>query len=93
MTKAELVKKWHEAADGHIDSLGGAGQALAALCDVIAAELLAGGEVSLPGLGKLKVRDVLAKTARNPRTGEPVQVPAKRRAVFVAGKDLKDALN
>lgn len=65
---------------------------LAAMGDVAAAELLGGGEVPLLGLGKLKVRTTAARQGRNPRTGEPVSIPAGRRAVFVPGSALKEAL-
>ena len=68
-------------------------KALQAFCSVAAAELLAGGEVSLPGLGKLKVKDTNARTGRNPRTGEAIEIPAGRKVVFSPGKDFKEALH
>lgn len=67
--------------------------ALDALCKVASAELLDGGEVSLPGLGKLKVKEVAARQGRNPRTGESIALPASRKVVFSMGKELKEALN
>lgn len=67
--------------------------ALAAFCDVAAAELLAGGEISLPTLGKLKVKETAARTGRNPRTGERIDIPAGRKVVFSPGKDFKEALH
>ena len=68
-------------------------KALQAFCSVAAAELLAGGEVSLPGLGKLKVKETNARTGRNPRTGEAIEIPAGRKVVFSPGKDFKEALH
>lgn len=69
-------------------------KALQAFCSVAAAELLAGGEVSLPGLGKLKVKETNARTGRNPRTGEAIEIPAgRRKVVFSPGKDFKEALH
>ena len=68
-------------------------QALHSFCSVAAAELLAGGEVSLPGLGKLKVRTTNARTGRNPRTGEAIDIPAGRKVVFTPGKDFKEAFH
>lgn len=65
--------------------------AFAALCGVAAAELLGGGEVSLPGLGKLKVKETNARTGRNPRTGEMIDIPAGRKVVFTPGKEFKEA--
>lgn len=68
-------------------------KALQSFCSVAAAELLAGGEVSLPGLGKLKVKETNARTGRNPRTGEAIEIPAGRKVVFSPGKDFKEALH
>lgn len=67
--------------------------ALAAFCDVAAAELIGGGEISLPGLGKLKVKRTSARTGRNPRTGETIEIPASRKVVFTPGKEFKEALH
>lgn len=68
------------------------GHVLNGLAAAAHSELLAGGELTLPGIGKLKVQNKPAKTARNPKTGEEVQVPAKRVPKFVAAKALKDAI-
>lgn len=68
-------------------------KALQAFCSVAAAELLAGGEIPLPGLGKLKVKDTSARTGRNPKTGEVIEVPAGRKVVFTPGKEFKEALH
>lgn len=54
-------------------------------------QLEAGGEVRIAGFGSFKVSARAARTSRNPRTGEPVEVPARMAARFVAGKGLKDA--
>lgn len=67
--------------------------ALAAFCDVAAAELIGGGEIPLPGLGKLKVKGTSARTGRNPRTGETIEIPASRKVVFTPGKEFKEALH
>ncbi len=61
--------------------------------DVIASELVEGGEVTLPGLGKLTVKARAARTGHNPKTGESIQIPAKRVPDFSAAKALKDAVN
>lgn len=67
-------------------------KALQAFCSVAAAELLAGGGISLPGLGKLKAKVTSSRTGRNPRTGEAITIPAGRKIVFLPGKDSKEAL-
>jgi DNA-binding protein HU-beta len=48
-------------------------------------------EVTLGALGKFVIKNKPARTARNPRTGAAVQVPAKTVAVFKIGKALKEA--
>jgi DNA-binding protein HU-beta len=53
-------------------------------------ELKTKGEFVLPGLGALKVRARKARMARNPRTGEPVRVPAKKVVRLVPYSGLKD---
>lgn len=91
MTKAELIKKWHEST-ANTHSVADAGVVYDSLCNIIAAELLGGGEVPLPGVGKLKVKATPARAGRNPKTGEAINIPAGRKVVFVAGKELKEAL-
>lgn len=66
--------------------------ALHSLCDVAVAELLGGGEVSFPGLGKFKVKETAERLARNPNTGEPIYIQAGKKVVFVPAKELKTAL-
>lgn len=51
------------------------------------------GEITLPGIGKLKVKDVPERQGRNPQTGEAVTIPAHRKVSFVVAKALKDAIN
>lgn len=61
--------------------------------DAVTEELKDGGSVSLVGFGTFKAADRAAREARNPRTGETIQVPARRVPAFKAGKELKEALN
>ena len=49
--------------------------------------------VTLVGFGTFKVDDRKARTGRNPRTGETIEIKAKKVPKFVAGKGLKDAIN
>jgi len=53
-------------------------------------ELKTKGEFVLPNLGALKVRARKARMARNPRTGEPVRVPAKKVVRFIPYSGLKE---
>ncbi len=52
-----------------------------------------GERCSVPGLGSFAVSDRKARTGRNPRTNEAIQIPASRNVRFKAGKDLKTSLN
>ena len=61
--------------------------------DEIAQRLAEGGRVELRGFGAFSTRAREARTGRNPRTGEAVDVPAKRVPYFKAGKDMRDRLN
>jgi DNA-binding protein HU-beta len=51
-----------------------------------------GDEVSIAGLGIFSTKTRAARTARNPRTGESVSVPAMKVPKFRAAKALKDAV-
>ncbi|WP_255497673.1 HU family DNA-binding protein [Aquitalea sp. LB_tupeE] len=52
-----------------------------------------GNEVVFASIGKFKVKTTTARTGRNPKTGESLAIPAKRKVVFLPGKALKDSLN
>lgn len=67
--------------------------ALNGLTDTIGDTLAKGEEVTLIGFGTFKVTQRQAKMGRNPATGEPIQISAKKAPVFKAGKTLKDAVN
>lgn len=64
---------------------------LDALADVAQQQVKAGNDVYLNGLGRLRVVKTSARTGRNPRTGEALNIPAKNRVTFVSSKALKDA--
>lgn len=65
---------------------------LEAFANVAAAELLGGGEITLPGIGKIKTVARKARTGRNPRTGQTIEIPAGRRLAVSAFRDFRDAL-
>jgi DNA-binding protein HU-beta len=60
--------------------------------DTIVNTLKKGDEVSIAGLGIFSVKMRASRTARNPKTGEPIQVPAMKVPKFRAAKALKDAV-
>lgn len=63
------------------------------LVELARKQLLTNKEFVLPGLGVLRVRTRAARVARNPRTGEPVNVPRKKVVRFRAYKELRELLN
>jgi DNA-binding protein HU-beta len=90
MNKAELI----EAVAARSDlSKTDAGNAVDAVFGAIESSLSRGDSVSLIGFGTFSVSDRAARTGRNPRTGETIQIAASRAAKFKAGKGLKDAVN
>jgi DNA-binding protein HU-beta len=52
-----------------------------------------GEKVNITNLGIFKIREKKARVARNPKTGESIQVPAKKAPKFIASKHLKEAVN
>ncbi len=67
--------------------------ALDATLAVISETLAKDDDIALVGFGVFSVRTQKARTARNPQTGDKVQVPAKNAVSFKAGKGLKEAVN
>lgn len=67
-------------------------QALDVVIDSIVSTLKRDEEVSIAGLGIFSAKKRAARTARNPRTGESIQVPAMRVPKFRPAKGLKDAV-
>ena len=90
MTKAELLKL---CAGATATAGGDAGECLGRLGEIVAAELLGGGSVPLPGVGKLVIKARAARTGRNPRTGEPVDIPARQALAVNLSKDFKESFN
>ena len=70
-----------------------AARAVEAVLGAITEALQKGDTVALSGFGSFTAKARAARTGRNPRTGEPVAIPASRAPAFKAGKALKDALN
>jgi integration host factor subunit beta len=61
--------------------------------DEIGKRLAEGGRVELRGFGAFSTRSRASRTGRNPRTGESVDVPAKRVPYFKPGKEMRERLN
>jgi len=67
-------------------------ETLVVLSEIVAACLASGDEVTLPGIGKLRIRSVAERQGRNPQTGEALTIPAHKAVHFSPAKALKDAL-
>ena len=67
-------------------------KALNALTDGISTALSNGDKVTLVGFGTFSVSERAARTGRNPRTKEPLHIPASKGVKFKAGKALKEAV-
>ncbi len=90
MNKTELIDAVAEGAD---ISKAAASRAVDTMLDSISNSLAKGDQVTLVGFGTFSVKDRAARTGRNPRTGEPIDIPAAKVPGFKAGKALKDAVN
>lgn len=90
MTKKELID--NIANDANI-SKADATTALGSLIDNISNALAKDESVTLVGFGTFSVSHRAARTGRNPKTGEPIQIKASNVPRFKAGKSLKDAIN
>jgi len=90
VNKAEMIE--HIAQSAEI-SKSAAERAIDAVVAAIKASLKKGGEVTLVGFGTFYASSRAARAGRNPRTGEPLNIPAARVPKFRAGKALKDAIN
>lgn len=94
MNQAQLINEIAAQAANDGVSKATVKHVLDAQAKVVARELQKGegAEVTLPGIGKLTVKQTTARTGRNPRTGDPVDIPAKTKPVFTAAKALKDSV-
>ena len=90
MNKNELIASVADKCDMNKTQ---AGEAVDAVLATVTDALCAGDEVRILGFGNFAVAHRKATTARNPRTGETVQVAASKAPKFKAGKALKDAVN
>ena len=94
MTKGGLLVNKGELIDAVAGSTGESKATTAKVVDAtlqaIVDGVTAGSKVQLTGFGTFEARDRSARTARNPQTGEEVQVAATRVPAFKAGKAFKD---
>ncbi|KTG17648.1 MULTISPECIES: HU family DNA-binding protein [unclassified Guyparkeria] len=90
MNKSELIDAMAENAG---ISKSAAASALDGFIDAVGGALKKNDQVTLVGFGTFLVREREARTGRNPRTGETINIKASKLPSFKAGKGLKDAVN
>ena len=87
MNKTELINQVAERAGL---SKKDAEQALNAMLDTVSDALAQGDKVQLVGFVSFEIKARDARMGRNPKTKEPIEIPATKAPVFKAGKALKD---
>lgn len=90
MTKAELVEDVARAAEL---TKKDAERLVEIVFESIIDTLNSGEKIELRGFGSFRVRERGARRGRNPKTGDPVNIPAKRVPYFKPGKELKELIN
>lgn len=63
---------------------------IAAIFAILAENMAEGHEINIPGFGKFRRKDRPARTGRNPKTGEAMEIPAKSVPHFLSAKQLKE---
>ena len=97
MTKSELMARLAEVfAEKHSDSALQAKDveySVKVLVDTMTRALAKGQRIEIRGFGSFDLNERPARTARNPKTGERVQVPAKKVPHFKPGKELRERVD
>jgi nucleoid DNA-binding protein len=88
MNKAQLI----EAVTKKVCTKKEAQQAVEALLETIKDSLKKKEPVTISGFGTFRVKETKPRTGRNPKTGETIQIPAKKKIAFRASKELKSIL-
>ena len=91
MTKSELIEKISEKVDGL--SKKQTEVIVETIFESIKESLAKGGKVEIRGFGNFRLRSRNARKARNPKTGEAVDVPPKKVPYFKVGKELREMVN
>ena len=89
MNKNELIETIQEV----LENRKQAEAAVNSIISNISDSLKKGNAVTLTGFGTFKVAKRKARTARNPRTGEPIKIKAKNVVKFTSGKKLKESIS
>lgn len=90
MTKSEMVKKLGESWGGISNRQ--ANDNLDILIKFVVATVKKDKVLKIPNLGTFKLKQTKARMGRNPQTGEPIKISAKRKVAFSAAKVFKEAI-
>ena len=90
MTKADLVEQVAEKTGLTRTDVAAT---VDSFLDAVKHSLENGSNIEIRGFGTFKIKPRKARKARNPRTGEKIQIPASMQPKFRPGKSLKDAVN
>jgi DNA-binding protein HU-beta len=89
MTKSQLIQKLADASGLTKKQASGM---LEALVEITVSSVRKGDPVKIPGLGTFRKVQTKARMGRNPQTGEPIKIPARKKARFSVAKTFKDAV-
>lgn len=90
MNKSELISKVAEKTGlTKADTT----KTLTGIIDTISKTLASGEKVTFVGFGTFGVNDLAARKGRNPQTGKAIDIPARKKPAFKAGKQLKELVN
>lgn len=89
--KANLVQEVFES--GEVSTISAAERVVDNVLLTIRNAIKTNNKVSLAGFGIFRLKDMKAKKARNPKTGEAVQVKAYKKVAFTSAKSLKEFVN
>jgi len=90
MNKAELIAKVAEKTGL---TKADTKKAINGTIDAISETMASGEKVTLVGFGTFGVNDLAARKGRNPQTGKAIDIPARKKPAFKAGKQLKELVN
>ncbi len=90
-TKADLIEDLANGLEGVTKKL--AGEAIESIFESITKRLAGGERIQVPGFGTFQVSARAERQGRNPKTNQPMTIPASNNVRFKAGKNLKEAVN
>jgi DNA-binding protein HU-beta len=93
LNKAELIEALASRLDMPKTDATRAVEAMFGMDGIIVERLRAGDKIQITGFGSFQAKARAARTGRDPRTGNPIQIKASTQPAFKAGQGFKDALN